>query len=143
MDKLTPERRSENMRRIRSSSTKAEVFVRSLLHRKGYRFRVSLKGLPGKPDIVFTKRKRIIFVHGCFWHQHPKKNCLDARLPKSRQEYWIPKLTRNVERDAANNRKLRRLGWRILVLWECDVFGGRDIESKLVQFLGPVKTEED
>ena len=135
MDKLDPQRRSENMRRIRSKNTKPEVILRSLLHRRGYRFRVHVKELPGKPDIVFHSRRKAIFVHGCFWHQH--SGCREGRIPGLRREYWVPKLARNVKRDAAAIRSLKAQGWDVLTVWECE-FGKaseQDIE-KLLDFLG-------
>jgi DNA mismatch endonuclease (patch repair protein) len=119
MDKLDAQHRSENMRRIRSKNTKPEVLLRSLLHRAGFRFRIHKKDLPGKPDIVFPGRRKAIFVHGCFWHQHPQ--CREGRLPGTRQDYWKPKLERNVARDAAATSKLRNLGWDVLVIWECQI----------------------
>ncbi|MBI2423555.1 MAG: DNA mismatch endonuclease Vsr [Candidatus Hydrogenedentes bacterium] len=135
-DKLTPAERSENMRRIASKNTSPELAVRSAAHRLGYRFRLHRKDLPGKPDLVFPRLGKVIFVHGCFWHQHKKAACKDARLPKSRREYWVPKLTRNVERDKSNQRRLRRLGWKCLILWECEVKDAERLERRLLQFLG-------
>jgi DNA mismatch endonuclease, patch repair protein len=122
MDKLDAQRRSENMRRIRSKNTKPEVLLRSLLHNAGYRFRLHRKELPGKPDIVFVGRRKVIFVHGCFWHQHSE--CREGRLPGTRQEYWRPKLVRNVERHAAVVEQLRMLGWDVLTVWECELQKG-------------------
>lgn len=119
MDKLDAQHRSENMRRIRSNDTKPEVLLRCLLHRAGFRFRLHRKDLPGKPDIVFPSRRKAIFVHGCFWHQHPQ--CREGRMPSTRQNYWKPKLERNVARDAAATEKLRDLGWDVLVVWECQI----------------------
>lgn len=119
MDKLDAQRRSENMRRIRSKNTKPEVLLRSLLHQAGYRFRIHRKDLPGKPDIVFPSRRKVIFVHGCFWHQH--SGCREGRLPGTRQDYWQPKLERNVQRDADAIEKLRELGWQVLTVWECEL----------------------
>ena len=108
------------MRRIRSSGTQAEMAVRRLVYGMGYRYRLHGKGLPGKPDLVFRKRKKAIFVHGCFWHQHPDPACADARLPKSRLGYWLPKLSRNQERDAQHLQELREGGWQSLVIWQCE-----------------------
>lgn len=119
MDKLDAKLRSENMRRIRSKNTKPEVLLRSLLHRAGFRFRVHRKDLPGKPDIVFPSRRKAIFVHGCFWHQHPE--CREGRVPGTRRDYWKPKLERNVARDAVATKKLRDLGWDVLIIWECQL----------------------
>lgn len=117
MDKLSAQRRSDNMRRIQGKNTKPEIFLRSQLHRAGFRFRVHRKDLPGTPDIVFPSRRKVIFVHGCFWHQHSL--CREGRMPTTRQEYWKPKLERNVARDAATTDRLRGLGWGVLVVWEC------------------------
>lgn len=136
MDSLTPDRRSANMSRIRSKDTKPEMLIRRLLHGLGYRYRLHRRDLPGAPDLVFPSRKKVILVHGCFWHQH--KRCIDGRFPKSRENYWLPKLLRNVERDRHNIDKLRRGGWKVLKLWECDVLKAVDLRDQLVQFLGPV-----
>src|SRR5581483_2183860 len=106
-------------------------------HRSGYRYRLHRSDLPGTPDLVFPSRKKLIFIHGCFWHQH--KGCIDGRIPKSREAYWLPKLRRNVERDRRNGRKLRRGGWKVLELWECDVLKADDLTERLMQFLGPVR----
>ena len=116
-----------------------EMVVRKLLHSLGYRFRLHVKTLPGKPDIVFTRRKKAIFVHGCFWHQHEDKNCKISRLPKSRQEYWIPKLQRNTERDKKHILLLENEGWQILVLWECELRQTEDLAHRLNHFLGPTR----
>jgi DNA mismatch endonuclease (patch repair protein) len=107
------------MRRIRSVDTKPEIVVRRLVHSLGFRFRLHSKNLPGKPDIVLTRLKRIIEVKGCFWHQHG--GCIDSRIPKSRTEYWRPKLRGNVRRDRHNLLQLRKLGWRVLLIWECEI----------------------
>ena len=107
------------MRHIRSTDTTPELTVRRIVTRLGRRYRLHGKKLPGKPDLVFARDRKVIFVHGCFWHQH--KNCIDGRLPKSNAAYWLPKLTRNRARDVENKRALSRLGWRYLVLWECEI----------------------
>lgn len=133
MDKLDAQRRSENMRQIRSKNTKPEVLLRSLLHKAGYRFRLHRKELPGKPDIVFPGRRKTIFVHGCFWHQHP--GCREGRLPGTRQDYWKPKLERNVERDAAAIQQLRKLGWQVLTVWECEIENAGPVKDQLWAFL--------
>ena len=133
MDKLDAQRRSENMRRIRSKNTKPEVLLRSLLHKAGYRFRIHRKDLPGKPDIVFSSRQKVIFVHGCFWHQHPE--CREGRLPGTRQDYWGPKLARNVERDAAAIKQLRAMGWEVLTVWECELQGSDALPAQVRDFL--------
>ncbi len=118
-DVFSAEKRSEIMRAIRGRDMKPERLLRSALHKLGYRFRLSVARLPGKPDLVFPARRKVIFVHGCFWHQHGR--CIDGRRPKSNTEYWRPKLERNVERDRENRKALRRLGWRVLVVWECEI----------------------
>lgn len=119
MDKLSQQRRSDNMRQIRSKDTTPELILRRLIHMMGYRFRLHRKDLPGKPDLVFPGRKKVIFLHGCFWHQH--KGCREGRLPGTRREYWGPKLARNQERDALSEAALKSLGWGVLTLWECEV----------------------
>lgn len=135
MDNIPPERRSENMRRIRSTGTSPEVTVRKILWSLGYRgYRVGYPGLPGKPDVVFTKRRIAIFVHGCFWHSHACRE--GRRKPKSNLEYWLPKLEDNKRRDQRVKHKLRRAGWRVITVWECQV-GSRDrLESFLREKLG-------
>jgi DNA mismatch endonuclease, patch repair protein len=120
VDKLTPKERSKNMGKIRSKDTSPELIVRKLTHSLGYRFRLHRKDLPGKPDLVFPGKKKVIFVHGCFWHQHQDPECKIARIPKSRTDYWIPKLHRNAERDMQHQKDLKKKGWTSLVVWECD-----------------------
>ncbi|WP_259397709.1 very short patch repair endonuclease, partial [Burkholderia cepacia] len=109
--------RSDNMRRIRSKDTAPEMAVRRLTHGLGYRYRLHRKDIPGKPDLVFPARRKVIFIHGCFWHQHP--GCREGRPPKSNAAYWLPKLERNQQRDKAALEKLAALGWNALVIWEC------------------------
>lgn len=113
------EQRSRTMRAIRSWNTGPETLLRSLLHKAGYRFRLHSKALPGKPDIVFAGRRKAIFVHGCFWHQHA--DCRAGHLPASRLEYWGPKLERNKTRDKENLRALKQIGWDVKVVWECEL----------------------
>jgi DNA mismatch endonuclease, patch repair protein len=119
MDNVTPDRRSEIMGRVRSRDTKPEMTVRRVVHAMGYRYRLHAKNLPGKPDLVFRARRKVIFVHGCFWHRHPQ--CALARLPKSRKDFWLPKLEANRQRDEKNECALRTAGWDVLVVWECEV----------------------
>jgi DNA mismatch endonuclease (patch repair protein) len=126
------------MRQIRSKDTAPELVLRQLLHRKGYRFRLHRKDLPGKPDLVFPSRKKVIFVHGCFWHQHP--GCREGRVPGSRQSYWEPKLRRNQERDAAAQIQLENEGWQYLVLWECELKDRVRMLAAVERFLGPTGT---
>jgi DNA mismatch endonuclease (patch repair protein) len=141
VDKLTARRRSENMRRIRSKDMKPELVVRSTVHRLGYRFRLHAKELPGKPDIVRRKYKQAILVHGCFWHLHPKEDCADARLPKSNTDYWHNKLKCNVERDALAIRALKRSGWCVLVIWECETKEQKKLSSRIEKFLSTSPTK--
>jgi DNA mismatch endonuclease (patch repair protein) len=133
-DKLTPERRSANMSRIRSRDTSPEMIVRRLVHGMGYRYRLHVTSLPGKPDIVLPRLKSIIEVRGCFWHQH--SGCIDSHIPKSRIQYWQPKLQRNQHRDQVHGRQLRKLGWRVCVIWECETKFSRRLTRRLAQFLG-------
>jgi DNA mismatch endonuclease (patch repair protein) len=133
MDRLSTEQRSENMRRIRSNDTKPELALRTMLHKLGYRFRLHRKDLPGRPDIVFPGRLKVIFVHGCFWHQHP--GCREGRVPGSRLDYWTPKLERNLVRDAANRNLLEEQGWGVLVIWECDLRNPLALSKRVKQFL--------
>ena len=133
---MTTKRRSDNMRKIRSKDTKPEVLVRKLLFRRGYRFRLHRKDLPGKPDIVFPGRNKVIFVHGCFWHQH--QDCREGRLPGSSQEYWIPKLTKNISRDQKHVCELQKLGWKVLVIWECQTKQIDRMVDVISRFLGPL-----
>lgn len=120
------------MRAVKGADTKPEMAVRRMLHRLGYRYRLHAAGLPGKPDLVFPSRRKVIFVHGCFWHQH---RCPAAARPASRREYWDAKLDRNVQRDRRNRRLLRALGWRTLVVWECQLRAPSRLERRLVDFL--------
>lgn len=116
---------------IRSKDTKPEMLVRRLIHRMGYRFRLHDEKLPGCPDLVFKSQRKAIFVHGCFWHFH--RNC--CRPPKSHREYWKPKLERNASRDKEASKKLRALGWRELVIWECQLADLDKLSRKIRQFL--------
>ena len=116
-DTLSPQKRSRLMSRIRGKNTKPELLVRSLLHSMGYRFRLHRRDLPGNPDIVLPRHGVCIFVHGCFWHLHSK--CKDARIPKTRTAWWRKKLEGNATRDKRQAAALRRLGWRVITVWEC------------------------
>lgn len=118
-DKLTPEKRSWNMSQIKGKDTKIEVEVRKYLFSKGYRFRKNDKRYPGKPDIVLPKYHVAIFVHGCFWHRH--EGCKDATTPKTRTEFWLEKFDKNVKNDQIKQEKLRELGWKVIVIWECEL----------------------
>lgn len=132
-DIVSPQKRSLIMRSVRSKGTKPEMIVRKWLHARGYRFRLHKKNLPGKPDITMPKYKAVIFTHGCFWHRHSCKDGL--RLPTSRQEYWIPKLNGNRDRDMRNVAELEKMGWRCLVLWECEIKDRELMERRLKNFL--------
>jgi DNA mismatch endonuclease, patch repair protein len=134
-DTISIKRRSENMRRIRSTGTKPEKIVCRIVRAMNYRFRRHILELPGKPDIVFPRSKKIIDVRGCFWHQH--KGCIDSHIPKSKAGYWRPKLRRNVRRDARNLKELKKLGWRVLVVWECQVNASKvqRLHGRLKRFL--------
>lgn len=118
-DHLTPAKRSWNMSRIGSKNTKPELIVRKMLHNSGIRYRLHAKDLPGKPDLSNKKKKFAIFVNGCFWHQH--QGCKRANIPKSNTDYWIPKLNKNVTRFKDNLDKLNNMGFRIAVIWECEI----------------------
>lgn len=127
--------RSRNMARIRAKDTKPELIVRSVAHRHGYRFRLHGRGLPGRPDLVFPSRRKVIFVHGCFWHQHP--GCRYATRPATRAKFWAAKLDGNRQRDTRVCRELERLGWGVLVVWECETREPEDVRARLASFLGP------
>jgi DNA mismatch endonuclease (patch repair protein) len=132
-DRLSPEARSAHMRRIRKIDTTPERVVRRLVHGLGFRFRLHRRDLPGTPDLVLPRLRRAILVHGCFWHQHA--GCRLARLPKSRGEYWLPKLWRNQERDAAAQAELKASGWEVLVVWECETGDLAGLRDRLSAFL--------
>jgi len=137
-DKLSKARRSENMRRIRSKNTSPELAARRMVSALGHRYRLHSKTLPGKPDLVFPALKKAVFVHGCFWHLH--RNCADGRIPASRRHYWKTKLERNVMRDRSNRRKLTRLGWKTLVIWECQIeMRPESASRRLERFLAPTR----
>jgi len=132
-DIFSKEKRSWIMSRVWSQDTTLEIKVRSLVHRMGYRFRLHRKDLPGKPDLAFISRKKAIFVHGCFWHGH---NCpRGGRIPKSNIQYWNDKIKRNIERDKQNYIALESLGWKILLIWECELKDPDQIKSKMESFL--------
>ena len=118
-DKITKEQRSRNMSRITGKNTKPEILLRSLLHREGFRFRLHDERLPGKPDIVLPRYRTVIFVNGCFWHRH--KNCKFAYVPKSRQEFWLTKFERTVNRDQEKLEALTNMNWQVIVVWECEL----------------------
>ena len=138
MDKISPERRSENMRRIRSTGMKPEMAVRKLSHRLGYRYRLHRRDMPGKPDLVFVSRRKVIFVHGCYWHGH---GCaVGGTGAKSNTEYWGPKISRNKERDRQAIDALKNGGWDVLVIWECETRDSGSVEKAVKSFLGPIQS---
>ena len=138
-DILTPRKRSELMSRIRGVDTKPELFVRRALHARGYRFSTHVREIPGCPDLVFTRRRAVIFVHGCFWHRH---GCKKTYVPKSRQKFWQTKFAANVERDKRDQKLLANKGWRVFVAWECEVETDETLLERLVAFLGPPRISD-
>lgn len=138
-DTLTPRQRSERMGRVRNKDTKPELLVRRLVHSMGYRYRLHSGKLPGRPDMVFSGRRKVIFVHGCFWHRHgevcPVAVCPLTRTPKSRLDFWVSKFEKNKERDARNQAELREMGWDYLVVWECQTRDVDELESRVGRFL--------
>lgn len=133
VDNLSPVERSGIMARVRSKNSRPELVVRKLVFALGYRYRLHAKDLPGHPDLVFRKRRKVIFVHGCFWHRHAA--CALARLPKSRLDFWKPKLEGNKHRDQRNRRALNKEGWKVLTIWECQLKKIERLESTLRRFL--------
>lgn len=132
MDTRNSEQRSRIMRSVKTKDTGPEMLVRRLLHRLGYRYRLHARDLPGRPDLVFRSRKKAVFVHGCFWHGH---GCAKGKLPKSRLDYWGPKIEGNVARDAAAMRSLRAKGWKPLVVWQCECKSTARLQRRLIKFL--------
>ncbi|WP_382152562.1 very short patch repair endonuclease [Hydrogenophaga sp. ANAO-22] len=137
MDTLSPAQRSKRMALVRSVDTKPELIVRKLLHSRGFRYRLHDKKLPGTPDLVFPSRRKVVFVHGCFWHRH--NDCSLARMPKSRLDFWGPKLEGNRERDLRKLSDLVRLGWDAMVVWECELQDLSALVLKLEGFLNEGK----
>ncbi|WP_256549230.1 very short patch repair endonuclease [Phenylobacterium sp. LH3H17] len=135
VDHLTPAQRSAHMGRIRRADTKPEWIVRRMLHALGYRFRLQWAAAPGRPDVAFPGRRKIIFVHGCFWHQHA--GCRNATMPRTRTEFWQEKFARNRERDMRDLVRAEAGGWTVLVVWECETKAKAGLEARLVEFLGP------
>lgn len=132
-DTLTPKQRSHRMSLIRGKNTKPEVVVRKLVSSQGYRYRLHARNLPGCPDLVFSGLKKIIFVHGCFWHRH--QGCPNNRLPKSRREFWLPKLNANRHRDTVAQRTLHKAGWKLLIVWECEIKDQETVLRRINKFL--------
>src|SRR5882724_3211484 len=134
-DTLSPAERSRRMGLVRGKHTSPEVAVRSIVHRLGYRYALHAKDLPGAPDLVFRKRRRVIFVHGCFWHRHSKKSCRLARLPKSRLDFWLPKLESNQLRDMRHRKAPRAAAWPILVVWQSSLRHEQQLAARFRSFL--------
>ncbi|WP_093520464.1 very short patch repair endonuclease [Stigmatella erecta] len=137
MDTLTPKERSERMSRVRGKDTKPEMRVRRLVSSMGYRYRLQYKKVPGRPDLAFPGRRKVIFVHGCFWHRHPDLSCQLARLPKSRLDFWLPKLDGNRARDLRKEQELQELGWSALTIWECQLRDEEALRDVIRAFLDP------
>jgi DNA mismatch endonuclease, patch repair protein len=135
MDRLTREHRSWNMSRIKGRDTKPELLVRSILHRLGFRFRLKPIRLPGRPDVVLTRHRTAVFVHGCFWHRH--RDCRFAYQPKTNAGFWTDKFGQNVARDVRNKKELQLLGWRVLVVWQCQAADRNALTQRLSSALGP------
>ena len=133
MDNIPPSERSEIMSRVRSKNSRPEMQVRRLVSAEGYRYRLHVKDLPGCPDLVFRSRAKVIFVHGCFWHRH--EGCALARMPKSRLDFWEPKLEANKQRDARNSQQLAREGWKVLTIWECQLKDTERLQTTIRSFL--------
>lgn len=140
MDVLTKEQRHKNMSRIRGENTKPEEIVRKYLFSRGFRYRKNDRRYPGKPDIVLPKYKTVIFVNGCFWHQH--EGCRYASVPKSRQDFWLPKLQGNVERDQRNIEALKKAGWSVIVIWECEIKSKKGRDDALSRLEQKIKGQE-
>lgn len=133
-DTFTPAERSRIMAAVKSKNTSPEMIVRRLVHSLGFRYRLHVSSLPGAPDLVFPRLKKIILIHGCFWHMH---SCGRCRIPTARRQYWLAKIQRNAARDKRTLRTLRRLGWRVLTIWECQTGRSRlaQLEARLTRFL--------
>jgi DNA mismatch endonuclease (patch repair protein) len=123
------------MSRVRNRDTKPEMIVRRLVHKLGFRYRLHDRRLPGAPDLVFKSRRKVIFIHGCFWHQHSDPSCKLARMPKSRLHFWQPKLEANRLRDVRNQSELDAIAWQYLVVWDCELRHIEQLENKLLVFL--------
>jgi len=132
-DVFTKSQRSRVMSRIKGRNTKPEIFVRSLIHRMGFRFRLHRRDLPGTPDIVLPRHHKIIFVHGCFWHGH--RNCKRATRPTTNVEFWNKKIDKNIERDDHVMDDLQKGGWKVLVVWQCEIINSDELQRKLERFL--------
>ncbi|MDE0306166.1 MAG: very short patch repair endonuclease [Albidovulum sp.] len=136
VDFVSQEMRSKIMRGVKSVDTKPEMLVRRAMHRLGYRFRIHRKDLPGKPDIVLPRHNLVVFVHGCFWHQH--SGCKDGRMPSSNTEFWEQKFSANRARDAIHTAALMELGWRVEVIWECQTLDPGRLSARLAEMFAPI-----
>lgn len=137
-DHVSPERRSQLMRGIRRKDTAPEMFVRRAAHALGLRYRLHCESLPGKPDLVLPKWRTVIFVNGCFWHRHP--GCKRASVPKSNVEFWQRRFVTNVQRDEQNYARLQQMGWKVVILWECEVIGADRATKQLLRYFGDLVT---
>lgn len=140
-DTLSPKERSERMSRIRGKDSAPEMKLRRLVHGMGFRYRLHVKELPGKPDLVFPSKHAVIFMHGCFWHRH--EGCKLARLPKSKLDFWKTKLEANKERDLLHQRQLQNLGWRVLVVWECEMSDMDHVSAIVRGFLCEIRRQKN
>jgi len=140
-DIVSEQQRSYIMSRVSSKDTRPELLVRSFLHRLGFRFRIHSKKLPGRPDLVLTKHQAVVFVHGCFWHRH--RGCAKATMPATRVKFWREKFERNVSRDLANQTKLQDLGWRVIVLWECEIATIAARENRLARLMFEISGDQE
>jgi DNA mismatch endonuclease (patch repair protein) len=140
VDRISPQGRSALMAKIRRANTKPELAVRRILTKLGYRYRIHLAGIPGRPDVAFTARRKAVFIHGCFWHAHD--NCHVFKLPKTRRDFWSNKFAKNKARDARLSKAARAAGWKVIVIWECDLVTPNKVSRRLVRFLGPPKLDQ-
>jgi DNA mismatch endonuclease (patch repair protein) len=140
VDRISSDRRSANMAAIRGRDTGPEMAVRRILRSLGVGYRLHGRGLPGRPDIVMHGRRRVILVHGCFWHRHG--GCVQAALPKTRPEFWLAKFAQTMKRDRTNTRKLREAGWKVLVIWECEIADVKIVQKRITSFLEWTRDEK-
>jgi DNA mismatch endonuclease, patch repair protein len=135
MDKITPAQRSEVMSSVRSKNTQPELTVRRMVHGLGYHYQLHRRELPGQPDLVFRSRRKVIFIHGCFWHRHPDPGCRRVRTPASNVDYWQEKFAKNIQRDQEHIEALRSRGWDVLVIWECEIEKTDLLRKSIARFL--------
>lgn len=137
MDTMSPAERSQIMAKVKSKNTKPEMIVRKIAYAMGYRYRLHGKGIPGKPDLVFGWRRKVIFVHGCFWHGH---DCGRCRLPKTRTSYWLEKINKNMQRDSRNQKGITAMGWQYIIIWECQLKEKEKVALAIQIFLDEANT---